>query len=192
MVELKSLFKLAPALAIKYFKKKSNTFTWDWYELWQDAHKKSFTVAKVMREDILKDNKEVNRKLLDLATRGENLRPLMKNIAGIFAYSTEENFKEEGRPKWQDLAESTKKQRKKKGTYPGLILQVTGQLASSVNTYYDDDSAVIGSNLDYAAIHQLGGQAGKEQKAEIPARPYLQLTHDDFAEIIDETTVFLK
>ena len=105
------------------------------------------------------DNKEVNRKLLDLAMRGENLRPLMKNIAGIFAYSTEENFKEEGRPKWQDLAESTKKQRKKKGTYPGLILQVTGQLASSVNTYYDDDSAVIGSNLDYAAIHQLGGLA---------------------------------
>ena len=33
------------------------------------------------------DNKEVNRKLLDLAMRGENLRPLMKNIAGIFAYA---------------------------------------------------------------------------------------------------------
>ena len=116
----------------------------------------------------------------------------MKNIAGIFAYSTEENFKEEGRPKWQYLTESTKKQRKKKGTYPGLILQVTGQLASSVNTYYDNNSAVIGSNLDYAAIHQLGGQAGKGQKAEIPARPYLQLTDDDFAKIIDETTFFLK
>ena len=56
----------------------------------------------------------------------------------------------------------------------------------------DDDSAVIGSNLDYAAIHQLGGQAGKGHKTEIPARPYLQLTDDDFAEIIDETTVFLK
>ena len=41
------------------------------------------------------DNKEVNRKLLDLVMRGENLRPLMKNIAGIFAYSTVENFKEE-------------------------------------------------------------------------------------------------
>ena len=101
------------------------------------------------------DNKDIERKLLELAQKGENLRPLMKNIAGIFAYSTEENFKEEGRPKWQDLAESTKKQRKKKGTYPGLILQVTGQLASSVNTYYDDNSAVIGSNLDYASIHQL-------------------------------------
>lgn len=138
------------------------------------------------------DNKEVNRNLLDLATSDENLRPLMKSIAGIVAYSMEENFKEEGRPKWQDLAESTKKQRKKKGMYPDLILQVTGQLALSVNTYCDDDSAVIGSNLDYAAIHQLGGQAGKGHKAEISAKPYLQLTDDDFAEIIDETTFFLK
>ena len=138
------------------------------------------------------DNKEVNRKLLDLATRGENLRPLMKNIAGVFAYLTEENFKEEGRPKWTDLAESTKKQRKKTGHYPGQILQITGQLASSISTYYDDNSAIIGSNLDYSAIHQLGGQTGKGKKTTIPARPYLQLTDEDFAEIIDKTENFLK
>lgn len=53
-----------------------------------------------------------------------------------------------------------------------MILQVTGQLASSVNTYYDNDSAIIGSNLVYAAIHQLGGQAGRNKSAEIPARSY--------------------
>lgn len=138
------------------------------------------------------DNQEVNKRLFDLATRGENLRPLMKNIAGVFAYSTEENFKEEGRPKWTDLAESTKKQRKKTGHYPGQILQVTGQLASSISTYYDDNSAIIGSNLDYTAIHQLGGQTGKGKKTTIPARPYLELTDEDFAEIIDETENFLK
>ena len=46
--------------------------------------------------EIKLDNKEVESRLLDLAKRSENLRPLMKNIAGIFAYSTEENFKEEG------------------------------------------------------------------------------------------------
>ena len=139
------------------------------------------------------DNKEVHEKLLNLAQRTENLRPLMKNIAGIFAYSTEENFKEEGRPdKWVDLAESTKKQRTKKRKWPGQILQVEGKLAASVNTQYDDDSAVIGSNLEYAAIHQLGGQAGKNKKVEIPARPYLKLTDDDFNEILDATEHYLK
>ena len=138
------------------------------------------------------DNKEVESRLLDLAQRSENLRPLMKNIAGIFAYSTEENFKEEGRPdKWTELSESTIKQRTKNKQWPGMILQISGQLASSVNTYYDVDSAVMGSNLEYAAIHQLGGQAGKNKSVEIPARPYLQLTPDDFEEILSMTENFL-
>ncbi|MBE7709146.1 MAG: phage virion morphogenesis protein [Cyanobacteria bacterium SIG32] len=131
------------------------------------------------------DNKEVTQKLLELARRGENLRPLMKNIAGIFAYSTEENFANEGRPdKWLDLSEKTKKQRKKSGHWPGQILQVEGRLAASITTAYDNESAVIGSNLDYAAIHQLGGQAGKNKSVSIPARPYLKLTTDDMEDII--------
>lgn len=139
------------------------------------------------------DNKEVHNKLLELSNKSKNLRPLMKNIAGIFAYSAEENFKEEGRPdKWVDLAESTKKQRTKKRKWPGQILQVEGKLAASINTYYDNDSAIIGSNLDYAAIHQLGGLAGKNKKVQIPARPYLKLTDDDFDEILYETENYLK
>lgn len=139
------------------------------------------------------DNKAVNEKLLELAKRGENLRPLMKNIAGIFASSTEENFKEEGRPdKWTELSEITKEKRKKKDKWPGQILQIEGHLVSSVNTQYDDNSAVIGSNLDYAAIHQLGGKAGRNKKVEIPARPYLKLTDDDFEEILQQITLYLK
>lgn len=67
---------------------------------------------------------------------------------------------------------------------PWQILQVSGQLASSINTYYDNDSAVIGSNLEYAAIHQLGGQTGQNKSVEIPARPYLQLTSEDSEEIL--------
>ena len=129
----------------------------------------------------------------ELVSRGENLRPLMKNIAGIMATATEDNFKDEGRPdKWVDLSETTKKQRQKIGKYPGQILQVSGQLVSSVSTAYDDNSAVIGSNLAYAAIHQLGGQAGKNKKTTIPARPYLKLTDDNFEEILTETEKFLK
>ena len=95
------------------------------------------------------DNNDVERKLLELAQKGENLRPLMKNIAGIFASATEENFKNEGRAdKWTELAEATKKQRTKQKKWPGQILQVSGQLASSISTQYDDESAVIGSNLE--------------------------------------------
>ena len=139
------------------------------------------------------DNKEVTEALLNLAKRGENLRPLMKSIAGIFASSTEENFKNEGRPdKWTDLSDVTKKSREKINKWPGQILTVEGQLASSVTTQYDDDSAVIGSNKDYARIHQLGGDAGRGKKVKIPARPYLALTDEDYEEILHETEKYLK
>ncbi len=142
--------------------------------------------------EIKLENQAVEEKLLDLAKRGENLRPLMKNIAGVFAYSTEENFENEGRPKWTGLKEVTKKARTKIKKWPGKILQVEGMLASSLSTQYDENSAIIGSNLPYAAIHQKGGKAGRNKKVEIPARPYLKLSDDDFEEILDVTEKFLQ
>ena len=139
------------------------------------------------------DNKEVQTRLLDLANRSANLRPLMKNIAGIMATSTEDNFKDEGRPtKWTDLAEITKENRKKIRKWPGQILQVSGQLATSVSIFHDDNSAIIGSNKKYAAIHQLGGDAGKNKKVKIPARPYLKLVDNDYLEILEATERYLK
>ena len=139
------------------------------------------------------DSKEVEHKLQELANKTSDLKPLMKNIAGIFASAAEDNFAEEGRPdKWQDLSKVTKKLREKKGKWPGQILQVSGQLASSVNTYYDNDSAIIGSNLEYAAIHQLGGLAGRNKKVTIPARPYLKLSESDYQIIINEIIKFIN
>lgn len=142
--------------------------------------------------EIKLENQAVAEKLLYLAKRGENLRLLMKNIAGVFAYSTEENFENEGGPKWTGLKEVTKKARTKIKKWPGKILQVVGMLASSLSTQYDENSAIIGSNLPYAAIHQKGGKAGRNKKVEIPARPYLKLSDDDFEEILDVTEKFLQ
>ena len=39
----------------------------------------------------------------------------------------------------------------------------------------------------YAAIQQLGGQAGKNKKVNIPARPYLKFSEDDYNEIFSKT-----
>src|SRR5574344_409901 len=138
------------------------------------------------------DNKAVEDALLKFASKCEDMKPLMKNIAGIMADAVEENFEQEGRPdKWQELAESTIKHRKKTRHWPGRILQVEGQLATSITTQYDNESAVIGSNLAYAAIHQLGGQAGKGKKVTIPARPYLNLTESKIKDIIKITNQYL-
>ena len=138
------------------------------------------------------DNKAVEEALLKVASKCEDMKPLMKNIAGIMADSVEESFEQEGRPdKWQELAESTIKHRKKTKHWPGRILQVEGQLATSITTQYDSESAVIGSNLVYAAIHQLGGQAGKSKKVEIPARPYLILSDNEINQVFKECKKYL-
>lgn len=138
------------------------------------------------------DNKAVEEAILKVASKCEDLKPLMKNIAGIMADAVEENFEQEGRPdKWQELAESTIKKRKKTKHWPGKILQVEGQLATSITTQYDNESAVIGSNLEYSAIHQLGGKAGENKSVEIHARPYLDLTKNEYKEIIEETKKYL-
>ena len=70
-------------------------------------------------------------------------------------------------------------------------MQVSGQLTSSISTHYDDDSAVIGLNLEYTTIHQLGGQTGWNKAVSIPTRPYLCLVVYDFQEMVNEIKHFL-
>ena len=60
-----------------------------------------------------------------------------------------------------------------------------------ITIQYNNESAIIGSNKVYAAIHQLGGQAGKNKKVTIPARPYLKLTDDNLEEILEQTKRYL-
>lgn len=129
------------------------------------------------------DDKELQLYLHKLVLKTENIRPLMKNISGIMLDSVEENFEAEGKPKWVGLKPSTIKQRSKKGYYPGRILQMRGELAASVSSFYDNNSAVVGTNKAYAAIHQFGGNAGRNKTVEIPARPFLRLGEEEFDDI---------
>ena len=102
--------------------------------------------------------------------------PLMRSIAAEFESQTEANFEAEGRPAWLGLKPSTIAQRTKHGTWPGRIMQISGQLAASYTSAFDQDSAIIGSNKVYAAIQNLGGKAGRGHKAILPARPQVPIT----------------
>ncbi len=53
--ELAYCMTLPPKRAVSYLKSKGYQITWDWEEMWQEAHARAFTVAKVTRLDILED-----------------------------------------------------------------------------------------------------------------------------------------
>lgn len=55
MPDLSFALGLPPEKAIKYFEAKGYTLSWDWREVWQEAHARAFTVAGVMKMDVLKD-----------------------------------------------------------------------------------------------------------------------------------------
>ncbi|AJY43064.1 phage virion morphogenesis protein [Burkholderia humptydooensis] len=86
----------------------------------------------------------------------QDASPITSLIAALMLDAVEENFAQQGRPKWLGLSPKTlKRRREEAGT--GKILQRSGRLASSVTSTHDATSARVGTNVVYAAIHQFGG-----------------------------------
>ena len=68
----------------------------------------------------------------------------------------------------------------------GLTLTDSGRLRGSIAYVVTDGGRTVevGSNVVYAAIHQLGGRAGRGRRATIPARPYLGIDEHDRTNIL--------
>lgn len=54
-VNLAYALGLAPKAAIEYFRAKGYQISWSWFDVWQEAQAKAFTVAGVMKLDVLQD-----------------------------------------------------------------------------------------------------------------------------------------
>ncbi len=133
------------------------------------------------------DDKDLQELLKAVKDRIGNLQPAFEVIGQVIHTSIRRNFEEGGRPKaWQDLADSTKKQRAKKNKWPGQILVMSGEkdgLLSSISYDAMPEKLVLVANKKYAAIQHFGGMAGKGRKVKIPARPYMMIQDEDWAEI---------
>jgi len=73
-IDLSYAIGLPPEKAIEYFKSKGYAFSWDWHDIWQEAHAKAFTVAKAMRMDILQDIRGMVQKAIDDGITFEQFR----------------------------------------------------------------------------------------------------------------------
>lgn len=124
---------------------------------------------------------------------------LMTNVAELLESSAQQAFQDQG-PGWSDLAESTKAQRAKAGTWPGQMLVrkganngLLGSLFSDSGSDWSHVGAGSGPSAAYALIHQFGGQAGRGKKSTIPARPYMPITADgkDLTDAASESVLAL-
>jgi len=84
----------------------------------------------------------------------------------------EENFAQGGRPSWAPLAPSTIRARMKKRHWPGQILVVTGLLRNSISESSDNDQAMVGTNVPYAAIQQYGGTITRYPQSRIDRQTF--------------------
>ena len=135
--------------------------------------------------EIKLDADQLDHGLNTLLKNATNTRAMMRGIASELLSMAEDNFESEswGGQRW--------KQSRRAADEGGKTLQKSGQLAASLTTQ-------VGSNKKYAAIHHLGGQAGRGHKTNLPARPYLpingnnQLQPDAERRILDIAITALK
>jgi len=118
------------------------------------------------------------RRLEAILERAGDFDAVLDEIGGAMVQSVQERFEsgtgpdgDRWKPSIRALAEG------------GQTLVDSGRLRDSITHAVEPGRAVIGSNLVYAAIHQLGGEAGRNRSVTLPARPYLGISPADEIEI---------
>ena len=117
------------------------------------------------------DDAEVNAMLARVEKAGADTQPLMAEIAGAMLVSTQRRFETAlDRPRrhpWQRLNPRTAARRvNRKGTRRGFdnILRVSNRLYDSIVGEASATEAAVGSNVTYAAAHQLGAEIEKPER----------------------------
>nr|WP_307726407.1 phage virion morphogenesis protein [Trichlorobacter sp.] len=138
---------------------------------------------------------DAQKRLEALARKAGTIQPALKTIGLALEANIRERWDKEIDPagnKWQALKASTLK-RKAKKKKPLKILLQDDQLRFNINSQVEGSNLIIGSPQKYAAVHQLGGPAGRKgRQFTMTARPFLGISKQDEADILDEIEQHLK
>lgn len=136
----------------------------------------NFTIAVHGAEDI-------GRALVGLQLRMQDLRPVLREIGASLLTSTQRRFEDEQGP---DGSPWPTNQR------GGAILRDSGRLYQSLTYAADHHQVEVGTNVVYARIHQLGGQAGRGRAVTIKPRPFLGLDDADRTEMLEIVNDYIR
>jgi phage virion morphogenesis protein len=160
------------------------------------------------------DLKEIGavKKMLDKAALSAADRAKLLGSIGVeMEEQTKERFETKKTPEgntWKALAQKTREYYASKGLLGHRsILVGEGMLRDSITSEVQEGawSTLVGATMEYAAIHQWGGEIkpksakalfvpgyGTLQKVKIPPRPYLGVSAEDTKAIEDAVAVFLE
>ncbi len=113
-------------------------------------------------------------------------RNLLNAVGETLVSGTLERFENEEDPegkKWEPSGRAWEQGVKGRRGRMGKAVQDSGRLRSSIDYAVMQDGVLVGSNVEYARIHQMGGKAGRGRKVTIPARPYLGISKEDREEV---------
>lgn len=79
-MDIAFLLNQTPEEIVKYFESKGYALSWNWYDTWQKYHTRAFTVAKVMRLDILQD---IRQEVQDAIKNGTTFEQFQKNLIPV-------------------------------------------------------------------------------------------------------------
>ena len=155
----------------------------------------------------------LDKALLGAARRLSERRLLMDGIGEMLVSSTIQRFEDEEGPDgkaWEPSIRATPSEdsrapvrrgkdgrllkgsgKKIKGRKGGKTLTDTARLRKSIEHRATGDEVTVGSNVEYARIHQMGGRAGRGLSVDLPARPYLGVSKQDAEDIREMVGDFL-
>ena len=155
----------------------------------------------------------LDKALLGAARRLSERRLLMDGIGEMLVSSTIQRFEDEEGPDgkaWKPSIRATPSEdsrapvrrgkdgrllkgsgKKIKGRKGGKTLTDTARLRKSIEHRATGDEVTVGSNVEYARIHQMGGRAGRGLSVDLPARPYLGVSKQDAEDIREMVGDFL-
>ena len=118
-----------------------------------------------------------------------NKAPLATAIGEAAVGIVQDNFEAEGRPeKWAPLSDSWLKEKTALGKAPAGILRLYGHLESSIEYEISNNEINVGTNVEYASLHQFGGIS--KQENEIPARPFLVIPDSELHLLYEQVSLF--
>ncbi|MCH4573103.1 phage virion morphogenesis protein [Achromobacter xylosoxidans] len=124
----------------------------------------------------------------------KDMTPALRGIGEYLASSSKDRFGSQTAPDGSAWAPLSEWYRESKRANKDKVLTLNGYLCNTIHWQVFPDQVLVGSNLEYAAIHQFGGiirpKRAKALKVggrvvsqvKIPARPYLGISTDDATE----------